>query len=217
MVPLRHIVRDHAKAGATHTLMNLYGFLDDGLFLTKSGGVGVAYALRGVDYECLDDAKRAETVERWARACRVLTEGFCLYQYLVKRHAALTFDTSHPNPVVAHALRERHVSLNARRDHLFTFEQYAVILYDLTLIGGNGKQPSRQAVRHPLFALRTQLSGVATLHLLDDELSHACQTLVERSDTWALQLRDVLAPTRLDRAATLRFLRQLVHVDASES
>jgi type IV secretory pathway VirB4 component len=217
MIPLRQILRDHAKAGATHTLINLYGFLEDGLFLTKSGGVGVAYALRGVDYECLDDAKRAETVERWARACRVLTEGFCLYQYLIKRRAALTFDTSHPNPVVAHALREREASLNARRDRLFTFDQYAVILYDLTLVGGKRPQGPHHGFRHPLLALRTHLSGAATLHLLDDELTRACQTLVERADTWALQLRDVLAPARLDRAATLRFLRRLVHVDAPAS
>jgi type IV secretory pathway VirB4 component len=217
MIPLRHMLREHAKAGATHTLINLYGFLDDSVFLTKSGGVGVAYALRGVDYECLDDAKRAETVARWMRACRVLTEGFCLYQYLLKRRAVLTFETSHPNPVVAHALQERERSLDTHRQRLFTFEQYAVIVYDLTLVGGQQSQTPRHSLRHPLSALRMQFSGATTLHLLDDELTRACQTLVDRSETWAIQLQGLLTPTRLDRAATLAFFRQLVHVDAHES
>jgi len=217
MNPLRQILRDHARSGATHTLINLYGFLEDGLFLTKSGGVGVTYALRGVDYECLDDQKRVETVERWARACRVLTEGFCLYQYLIKRRAPLIFDATHHNPVVVHALRERETSLGARRDRLFTFEQYAVILYDLTLLGERRAQLAGRDLKHPVLALRTHLSGSVVLRLLDDELARASQTLVQRSDTWALQLNDILSPVRLDRTATLRFLRQLVHVDAFES
>ena len=37
-------------------LIPLYGFVDDGVFLTKSGALGVVLALEGVDYECLDPA-----------------------------------------------------------------------------------------------------------------------------------------------------------------
>jgi type IV secretory pathway VirB4 component len=217
MIPLRQILRDHAKSGATHTLINLFGFLDDGVFLTKSGGVGLAYAIQGVDYECLDDAKRVETVERWARACRVLTEGFSLYQYLIKRRATVAFDISHPNPVVSHALRERDVSLTARRDRLFTFEQYVVIIYDPALTASRSSRSGSQDLKHPVLALRTHLSGASIIRFFDDELTHARHTLIERSETWALQLRDVLAPVRLDSVTTIRFLRRLVHVDVPES
>jgi hypothetical protein len=31
------IVRDYRETGALSTLVNLYGFVDDGVFLTKSG------------------------------------------------------------------------------------------------------------------------------------------------------------------------------------
>jgi type IV secretory pathway VirB4 component len=218
MIPLRQILRDHAKAGATHTLLNLYGFLaEDGMFLTKSGGIGVSYALTGVDYECLDDAKRAEVVERWTRASRVFSEGFCLYQYLLKRRATLTFDHSHPNPVVAHALRERETSLGSRRDRLFIFEQYVIIIFDPGLSADRRAKPASHGISHPLRSLRMQLSAAATLHLLDDELTRASRLLVERADTWALQLRELLAPVRLDRPATTRLFRLLVHADAPES
>ncbi len=54
MMPLARIVKDISDAGALNVLLNLYGFVDDQVFLTKSGDLGVVLALQGVDYECLD-------------------------------------------------------------------------------------------------------------------------------------------------------------------
>ena len=51
-------VRDYQDSGAMSTLINLYGFVDDGMFLTKSGDLGLVMALSGVDYECLDAGQR---------------------------------------------------------------------------------------------------------------------------------------------------------------
>ena len=54
MTRLAHITREYRDAGATSDLIPLYGFVDDGVFLTKSGALGIVLALDGVDYECLD-------------------------------------------------------------------------------------------------------------------------------------------------------------------
>ena len=50
-----HAFRD---VGAMSDLMPLVGFVDDAVFLTKGGDLGVVLELDGVDYECLDAAER---------------------------------------------------------------------------------------------------------------------------------------------------------------
>jgi type IV secretory pathway VirB4 component len=80
------IVRDYRDTGAMSTLINLYGFLDDGVFLTKSGDLGVVLGLRGVDYECLDPAQREAVTRRFEVALRLWDEHTRLYQYVLKRN-----------------------------------------------------------------------------------------------------------------------------------
>ena len=43
------IARAYRQAGAMNSLIPFYGFLDDTVFLTKSGDVGIVLALAGVD------------------------------------------------------------------------------------------------------------------------------------------------------------------------
>jgi len=66
---LRHSYR---QTGAFNTLVNLYGFLDDQTFLTKSGEVGVVLAVNGVDDECLDADERDRVARRFEAALRVI-------------------------------------------------------------------------------------------------------------------------------------------------
>ena len=54
MTKLSRIRHDHRGSGALHELVNLFGFVDERTFLTKSGDIGVVIRIRGVDDECLD-------------------------------------------------------------------------------------------------------------------------------------------------------------------
>jgi hypothetical protein len=47
------------------------------------------YRLEGADYECLDHDERRTITHRFERALRQLDESFRLYQYLIKRPAAV--------------------------------------------------------------------------------------------------------------------------------
>ncbi len=51
---LSQIPTDYNGAAALCTQINLFGFIDDEVFLTKSGDLGMVFVLDGVDYECLD-------------------------------------------------------------------------------------------------------------------------------------------------------------------
>src|ERR1700675_558087 len=53
---LQGIFKNYAETGALNAQLNLFGFVDDHIFLTKTGDLGVILEVRGVDYECLDSA-----------------------------------------------------------------------------------------------------------------------------------------------------------------
>ena len=43
MVSLSRIVRDYGEAGGVNSLLALWGFVDETMFLTKAGHVGLVY------------------------------------------------------------------------------------------------------------------------------------------------------------------------------
>ena len=87
MTRLHTITQDYRAAGALSALVNLVGFVDDGVFLTKSGDLGLVIAMEGLDHECLDTAQREQVVQQFAQALRLFDERFRIYQYLLKRPA----------------------------------------------------------------------------------------------------------------------------------
>ena len=68
MFKLAQIMRDYREAAPLCTQVNLFGFVDDETFLTKSGDLGIVLSIEGVDYECLD----ANTIENLTRRLTAL-------------------------------------------------------------------------------------------------------------------------------------------------
>ena len=62
VVRLARILRDYDDGGGLNELISLWGFVDDHVFLTKAGHVGLVYAVRGVDYEGLTHQQRQALV-----------------------------------------------------------------------------------------------------------------------------------------------------------
>ncbi len=49
MLRLSRIVKNYKETGALNENVSVYGFLDDQVFLTKGGDVGVVLRVEGVD------------------------------------------------------------------------------------------------------------------------------------------------------------------------
>jgi type IV secretory pathway VirB4 component len=54
MLNLKKLIKPWSDSGALNANVNLYGFLDEEVFLTKTGDLGVVLSVPGVDYESLD-------------------------------------------------------------------------------------------------------------------------------------------------------------------
>ena len=74
MFRIEHITKQWQEAGSMQAHINLYGFWDEHAFLTKSGDLGVAFKIGGIDYESLDHAGRDHVVKRLEAAFRTLDD-----------------------------------------------------------------------------------------------------------------------------------------------
>jgi type IV secretion system protein TrbE len=88
MFRLERIYKTYRETGSFNEQVNLYGFIDSHVFLTKSGELGVVLEVQGVDYECLDDASIDGLTKRLESALKLFDENYRIYQYLFKRNRA---------------------------------------------------------------------------------------------------------------------------------
>ena len=79
MFRLARAVKAHREAGSLNEQINLFGFLDDHAFVTKSGDIGVVLAVRGVDYECLDANGIDHCTKRLESAFKTLDDRCRIY------------------------------------------------------------------------------------------------------------------------------------------
>jgi type IV secretion system protein VirB4 len=130
MIRLDRLVKDHRDSGALHTLVNLFGFIDDEAFLTKSGDVGVIPRVGGVDDECLTREQADHVAQRLSAALRVLDERCRLYQYLLKRDRPTIPHEDRTHPIVQAAVRDRLKHLATKADALWGVDLYIAVLYE---------------------------------------------------------------------------------------
>src|SRR5947207_14225809 len=107
MLRMRHVIKPWKESGALNAHINLYGFWNRGIFLTKSGDLGVVLKVRGVDYESLDQNAQEYAVNRLEAAMKVFGPGFHVYQYLFKTSPRTIPFPTHGHPIVNAAVEQR--------------------------------------------------------------------------------------------------------------
>jgi type IV secretory pathway VirB4 component len=115
------------QSGALHTLFAPTRFIDDHVFLTKSGETGVVLKLDGIDYECLTDEMLEDLHTRLSSVEEHFDNRYRIYQYLLKQEGAEIQTGAYENPTVARTVKARTDYLKAKP--LSTISLYRVILY----------------------------------------------------------------------------------------
>ena len=157
MLSVKRILRDYEDAGSVNSLISLWGFVDDAAFLTKAGHVGIAYRLRGIDYEGLTHAQSAAIVHRLEAALRLLDEHWHVYQYVVKRTIPPVSAATCSQPAANEAIQERFSYLNGRRSELFEVRLFVVLLYEAPT-SARTSTSIRDLWKSPLAGLKNWLS-----------------------------------------------------------
>ena len=211
MTRLNDVLRDYQDAGAMNALIPLYGFVDEGVFLTKGGELGVVLRLGGVDDECLDARQRDAVTARFEVALRVWDEHTRLSQYVLKRNRLAWPEVSHPHPAVDALLRRRQSFLASKTADLYAVEVYLVILTNPPRSAEQWHAQLRRASRAPAQTVREWLSPARTVLRLDRDLRQRCAQLRHKVDAFVLQLEDTLHPQGLSNAEAFTFFRRLLN------
>lgn len=130
MLKLEQITKEWKEAGSLPAQINLYGFWDEHCFLTKSGNLGMALRIGGIDYESLNHAGRDYAVRRLEAAFRLLNDGTRLYQVLFKHNHPQIPVKRYENPLVRATVEQRRRFLEEKADRLYDIEIFWIVMVD---------------------------------------------------------------------------------------
>lgn len=205
------IVRDFNDAGAMSTLINLYAFVDEVVFMTKSGDVGIVLALDGVDYECLDAEQREAVTRRFEVALRIWDEHTRVYQYVLKRNRVVPSNTGDTSAAVHALLQRRHAFFESRLAELYSVNLYLVVVMETARSTDTWIPRARRAIRAPLTTVRDWFSTSRTVDRLDADIERRRVALRQKIDAFALQLHDTVRPRVLPKREAFTFFRRLLN------
>lgn len=214
MFRLNAITKDYREAAAFCTQVNLFGFVDDEIFLTKTGDVGIVFSIAGVDYECLDTNTLDNLTQRLSAAFRIFDEKCRVYQYLFKRNRENIPFRTYENPIVNAAIRNRIAYLKTKAESLYSFQICYVVLYEgfrykasiLNSLAKLGSQP-----REGLLELRAFLSTREQVLLMHSELESTCIALRRKGRTFLSQIGGFVSARILPKDEAFRVLKQILN------
>jgi type IV secretion/conjugal transfer VirB4 family ATPase len=214
MLRLSRVFKNYNETGSLGEQINLYGFIGPHVFLTKSGEVGVILEVRGVDYECLDDASIDGFTKRLESALKLFDENYRLYQYLFKRNNEAIPYKLYDNSIVDAAIKNRIAYLGGKADTLFSLAVYYVVLYEGFQTSqklGGALADFHKSPKKALADLRAHFSGQKQLVILGQHVSNAQAALLQKTRSFILQVSDFLAVRMLDKGEAFRVLKRTLN------
>ena len=214
MLRLSRIFKNYREAGSLNDQINLFGFINEHTFLTKSGDLGVILEVRGVDYECLDGTTVDSLTKRLESGLRLFDENYRVYQYLFKRSNPGIPYRLYGNTVVDAAILNRIRYLAGKSDKLFSVSLYYVVLYEGSRLTRTIASLFAQISDRPLAALselKARLSTKRHLVIDDRELARAESTLREKTRSFVLQVSDFVSVGMLLKDDAFRVLTQILN------
>jgi type IV secretion system protein TrbE len=214
MLRLKRIFKNYAETGSFNEQVNLYAFIDEHVFLTKTGDLGVILKVRGVDYECLDDASIDGLTKRLESALKLFDKNYHVYQYLFKRNNPTIPYKLYGSPIVDTAIKNRITYLATKSDTLFILSIYYVILFEGFRYTRTLRNTLADFPKRPTKALVELLAYFSTKRqvvLLDRELAKAQATLLQKAQSFIHQVSDFLAVRLLDKQEAFRILKRTLN------
>src|SRR5229473_8028505 len=216
MLRLRRIFKNYEETGSFNEQVNLYGFIDQHVFLTKTGDLGVVLQVPGVDYECLDGNTLDGLTKRLESALKLFDENYRVYQYVFKRNNETIPYKLYGNPVVDAAIKNRMAYLASKGDNLFSLAIYYVILfegarYKRTL--GTAFAKASQNPSAALGELSAYFSTKKQVLLFEREIGKCQTTLRQKAESFILQVSDFLTVRLLDKHEAFCVLKRTLNFD----
>jgi type IV secretion system protein TrbE len=217
MLRLKRIFKNYEETGSLNERVNLYGFIDSHVFLTKTGDLGLVLEVAGVDYECLDQDTVDGLTKRLESALKLFDENYRVYQYLFKRNSPVIPHKLYGKPVVDAAIKNRIAYLAGKAETLFSLGIYYVVVFEGFPHARNFAAALSELPKHPRKALEEflgSLSGRKQTVLLEREIENARAGLERKARSFLLQISDFLPARILDKQEAFAMLKHTLNFSA---
>jgi len=214
MLNLRRIFKNYDETGSFNEQINLRGFIDSSIFQTKTGDLGVILEVRGVDYECLDGNALDSLTKRFESALKLFDENYRVYQYLFKRNNQAIPHKLYAKPVVDAAIKNRLAYFASKGDTLFSLSIYYVVLFEGCRYTRTLANSLRDVLKRVIKAIRelfTHFSTRKRVALLGRDITRAQATLLQKIESFILQVSDFLPVRLLDKQEAFRVLKKTLN------
>ncbi len=197
MLPLPKFIKPWKDAGEANALFAPCAFIDEHVFLTKTGDIGVVFELAGIDSECLTDATMEANTKRLEAAWRFFHEDTRFYQYVVKPDGAgIDQQTEYDNPAVQATVTSRGEFLEQKG--LYSIRLYLAILLEPRAVGQKAA---------------SSFLNKKALRLLIRELEENREKLLVHAQAFERTIGDLLALQLLPKSDVFQFFRVLANLD----
>jgi len=219
LLNLKRVFRNYDEAGSFNALLNLFGFIGPRAFLTKTGDIGLVMEIKGVDYECLDQASVDALTKRLESALRLFDESFRIYQLLFKRNGEAIPHSYCGQPVVDSAIRNRITYFADKADTLFSLSIYFVVLYPALAARRSLTNFILEFPANPARSwseLRARFSSSAAVRLNSQEIAKAETELEQRVESFRTQVGDFLTTQVLAKDQAFVVLKRTLNFDRNK-
>src|SRR6185312_4547045 len=188
-------------AGACANEIALLRFIDNTIFETKLGDLGILLSLSGIDPDCRTDEMLHAFTRRYESAMRLFDDRFRIYSYIVKRSGARAPDREcYATDAATAAVHRRVKALEERKDSLYEIQLYLAVLYE-------GFRPPRKF----LASLARTTEDVAA------QAERALEILRGAVRSFQSLMDDLLKAEVLHEREARLFLRSLVNYDPTHA
>ena len=216
MLNLKRIFRNFDEAGSLNAMVNLLGFVGPEVFLTKTGDAGIVLELKGVDYECLDQASIDALTKRLESAMRLFDENFRIYQLLFKRNREPIPHTYCGKPVVDAAIRNRIAYFEEKGDSVFSLSIFLVVLCPALAARRSLTNTILELPANPrksVNELRSRLSSRTFVRMNTLEMVRAETALLQKAQAFLTHVCDFVSVRILGKDEAFRVLKKTLNFD----
>jgi type IV secretory pathway VirB4 component len=210
MTNLRRALRAYKDSGSLNELLGPTAAVADDVFITKSGDLGMALSVTGIEFECASDEWLETQSKRFEAAVRPFGDEYRTYQYVLKYEGVDIPTSEYEDEAVAECQQRRRDHVLNKPGKLFTTEIYFVFLYE-----------ARSFLATPVDSLRARaellLSQKRQLTVRRTQLERDILALRHRVESFVTSTADLIGATVLDKSGTFQFLRRLFNLAAGRA
>lgn len=217
MLDLHRLLRPWKEASAFCDYVDMQACIDEGIFLTKGGHIGMMLEVKGIDYESVTATALDSYTGRYEKACKLFDDTFHIVEYFFKDNCPEIEEIHYQNPVTEAIVGSRIQYLKDNQQRLHTTRVVLCITLDTTdstsKLDRFRTHLSEFDIKGLIDDVRNASSKKKALFFANNILNTYVQTLKDRVHSFRAAIADFCPMRQLSTEGCFFVLQHLTNFD----